>query len=138
MKVATLMTVDHRTRSKHTRLNPKKLMNTQKYSQQVSIVCLVALAALASVNRASATSWAGSSLTTNGWSDSLNWDTSIVPGPSDAVTFSIAGSTNAQATVNNVVDANYTINSFTYSEVSSNGYHTTLIGPGLSLNINGS
>jgi autotransporter-associated beta strand protein len=90
-------------------------------------------AAAANVN------WTGSG-TSLFWSDANNWNPIISPGPGDGVSFLNTGSTNGAGVVNNVISSDTTISNLTYlatvSLVSSvTNYHTTLINPGVTLNI---
>jgi autotransporter-associated beta strand protein len=79
--------------------------------------------------------WNGSAGTTN-WSTPGNWSFGIAPGVADTVVFDNTAPA-PSAVVDNIVDSNFTISSLTYSAQSTVGYHTTLINPGLSLNLNG-
>lgn len=86
-----------------------------------------------------AATWTGGGLTTNLWSEITNWDTAAVP-EGDSVTFTNAGSTDVLGQVNNVLDTNLTITSYSYkAQVSFVGnitnYHTTLIDTGVTLTI---
>jgi len=79
--------------------------------------------------------WYGSAGDTN-WSTPGNWSLNVAPVPGDTVVFD--NTTPApSAVVDNIVDGNFTIAKLTYSAQGTVGYHTTLINPGLSLNING-
>lgn len=99
-------------------------------------------------------SWSGvdalSSVNTN-WSDGLNWESPGVPGGVDAVVFAVTAAQTASAlstpgggsaalnpaNVNNIVNANFTISSLTYSNANGT-YHNTLIQNGATLNITNS
>ena len=75
----------------------------------------------------------GVSLSTN-WSDTANWSTALSPAGTDVV-FS-TNSVVALGTINNVVDANVSIASLNYAN--TNLSHTTLVAPGVTLDITGS
>ena len=79
--------------------------------------------------------WYGSAGTTN-WSTPGNWSLNVAPVIGDTVVFDNT-SPAPSAVVDNIVDGNFTIANLRYQTQGSVGYHTTLINPGLSLNING-
>ena len=81
--------------------------------------------------------WTGGAGTTN-WTDVGNWSFGAIPTASDAVLFDFFNPAVPAGVVDNIVDNNFTIGSMAYQTLSTNGFHTTLINPGLSLNINGS
>jgi fibronectin-binding autotransporter adhesin len=72
------------------------------------------------------------SATTN-WSDTLNWSTFASPGGTDVVFTNTGVAT--LGTINNVVDTSTSLASLTYAN--TNGSHTTLIAPGVTLDISG-
>jgi autotransporter-associated beta strand protein len=97
--------------------------------------------------------WTGAdlpNLNTN-WSDRLNWQLPGAPGPGDNVIFNTTGAQTASALstpgggantlvpdyLNNIVDANTTISSLTFTNANSS-YHNTLINNGRTLNITNS
>ena len=100
----------------------------------IVLACVVLASGLAQAQN----TWIGTAGTTN-WTTPGNWSLSAPPADRatpcqfDNITtpFAPAG------VVDNIVDANFTISALQYQTVSTNGYHTTLINPGLSLNING-
>src|ERR1035441_7491671 len=69
------------------------------------------------------------------WSNPGNWSPSGAPGSSNDVQFSDLGLIGSAGTVDNTVDAAFTLGSLTYGQ--TNNYHTTLINPGLTLTVNG-
>lgn len=81
--------------------------------------------------------WNGSAGTTN-WSTPGNWSFGYAPLTTDPVLFDNFVPGVANAVVDNIVDADFTIYGLNYQTATTNNYHTTLIYPGLSLNINGS
>lgn len=81
--------------------------------------------------------WNGASGTDTNWSNANNWVGGIAPGGSDDVKFFDAGATNAAAVVDNVMDSGFggTVASLQYGN--TNGFHTTLIPSGSTLNVTG-
>src|ERR1035441_4798288 len=69
------------------------------------------------------------------WSNPGNWSPSGAPGSSNDVQFSDLGLVGGAGTVDNTVDAAFTLGSLTYGQ--TNNYHTTLINPGLTLTMTG-
>jgi hypothetical protein len=69
------------------------------------------------------------------WSNPGNWSPSGAPGSSNDVQFSDLGLVGSAGTVDNTVDAAFTLGSLTYGQ--TNNYHTTLINPGLTLTVTG-
>jgi len=69
------------------------------------------------------------------WSTAGNWTPGGAPTSVNDVRFSDTGVVGTSATVNNTVDASFTIGSLTYGQ--TNNYHTTLISPGLTLALTG-
>src|SRR5712671_6385241 len=80
--------------------------------------------------------WTGGAGTTN-WTDAGNWSLGAIPTASDAVLFDFFNPAAPAGVVDNIVDNNFTNSSLTYQTVSTSGFHTTQINPGLSLNIIG-
>lgn len=78
----------------------------------------------------------GVSVSTN-WSDSANWSTLAIPGSGDIAKFDEPGETLTASNIDNIVDAAFggTVNALQY--VNTNGFHTTLIAPGVTLNVSG-
>jgi fibronectin-binding autotransporter adhesin len=76
----------------------------------------------------------GVSANTN-WSTAANWLPNGVPGATTIVRFVDNAAEVAAGTINNVVDATLTVASLQYS--STNGFHTSLINPGVTLSVTG-
>ncbi len=74
----------------------------------------------------------GISVNTN-WSSTANWLPNVVPTASSNVVFNDSAATPAPGIVNNVVDANTTIQQLVFRQ--TNGVHNTLILPGMTLTI---
>jgi fibronectin-binding autotransporter adhesin len=79
--------------------------------------------------------WTGAAGTTN-WTDPGNWSFGVTPTGGD-VLFDNTPPAAAAGIIDNIVGVDFTINSFGYQTVSTNGFHTTQIPAGVSLNING-
>jgi hypothetical protein len=94
-----------------------------------------ASATLTIANTLPAGLWTGASGEEVDWSDGENWGNGLFPGPADNVKFYDLGATNAAGAINNVVDANLTINSLQSGQ--TNGSHATLIAPGVTLTVTG-
>lgn len=102
----------------------------------IALVVLACVALACGLAQAQNT-WTGSAGTTN-WSIPGNWSFGTAPTAADTVVFDNTTTPFAPAgVVDNIVDANFTIYALNYQTVSTNGYHTTFINPGVSLNING-
>ena len=80
--------------------------------------------------------WSGAAGDTN-WSTGNNWSATIPPGLFDIVTFDNTFPGFPAATVDNIVDTGFTVNSLVYQTASTNGFHTTLIPAGRSLIVEG-
>jgi fibronectin-binding autotransporter adhesin len=102
---------------------------------------MIAVAAFLAEAATAQTIWQGAptvSATTN-WSDPNNWNTLAVPGGGDIVQFGQAGEVGTVSNIDNVVDANFattfggTVSALQY--VDTTGFHTTLISPGVTLNV---
>lgn len=93
--------------------------------------CLMACATAGAQNV-----WTGAAGDTN-WSNGGNWSFAAPPGPSDIVTFDHTYPGFLAATVDNIVNNDFTINSLNYANASTNGFHTTLIPAGRALRIDG-
>ncbi|HEX3719234.1 MAG TPA: hypothetical protein VH595_14855 [Verrucomicrobiae bacterium] len=81
--------------------------------------------------------WTNSpSNTTTNWSDALNWQGNIVPGAGNTAFFdNNPGMAPSEGTnyVDNIVNQNFLVSGLTYAE--TNGFHNTLINPGLTLTV---
>ncbi len=79
--------------------------------------------------------WSGADVAASSyWSDPLNWQqpgTPAAPVSSQAVLFYDLGGGSTAGSVNDIVDANLTIQSLQYGN--TNNYHTTQINPGITL-----
>ena len=76
--------------------------------------------------------WSPAGVTTN-WSTGANWTATGAPVSSNDVEFIDLGAAGSAGTVDNVVDSSQTIGSLTYGQ--TNGFHTTLINPGVTLTV---
>ena len=95
--------------------------------------------------------WTGADAPNLNWSDRLNWQLPGAPVPGDNVIFTPTAAQNAPAVspagggasalnlanISNIVDANFTISSLTFTNVNGT-YHNTLINDGVTLNITNS
>jgi hypothetical protein len=61
----------------------------------------------------------------------------VPPGAGDNVLFDNVQAAVAAGVVDNIVDANFAVNGLSYQTLSTKGFHTTWLNPGLSLNLNG-
>jgi hypothetical protein len=70
------------------------------------------------------------------WSSSGNWN-SGTPDAFASVDFDLQGAVATTNTINNIVDTGFTsaISTLGYSSATTNGYHTTLISPGVTLSV---
>jgi autotransporter-associated beta strand protein len=71
------------------------------------------------------------------WSDRLNWQLPGAPAAADNVVFGNTGVVGDGVTVNNVVEANYTIASLTYNQNGASAFHVTEIPTGNTLTVTG-
>lgn len=81
--------------------------------------------------------WTGNdlvNLNTN-WSDALNWQLPGAPGAADNVIFGNAGVAFDSLTVDNIVDADTTINTLQFTNTTSGQYHVTQIPAGVTLTV---
>lgn len=81
--------------------------------------------------------WTGTdvpNLNTN-WSDALNWQLPGEPASGDNVIFGSAGIVFDSLTINNIVDANATINTLQFTNTTSGQYHVTEIPAGVTLTV---
>lgn len=69
------------------------------------------------------------------WSSPGNWSWGIVPSAEYSILFDNNPPAAAAGVVDNTLDASFTVDGLAYGTLSSVGYHTTLIGPGRSLQI---
>jgi fibronectin-binding autotransporter adhesin len=108
-------------------------------SSSIRAAALIAAAALLAEAATAQSIWQGSpgvSATTN-WSDANNWNTLVVPGSGDVVQFGETGEVVTVSNIDNVVDSGFAALGgavATLQYVNTNGFHTTLIAPGVTLN----
>ncbi|TAK94400.1 MAG: hypothetical protein EPO07_16750 [Verrucomicrobia bacterium] len=108
------------------------------FSRLCGLVCLVVVSMFATPSARAATNvWSGASLTDTNWSTGGNWSSLAAPGAADDVQFLDAGSSMSAGSPNNSVDASFagTIRSLRYAN--QNGFHTTVVANGKTLNITG-
>ena len=82
--------------------------------------------------------WSGANVATDtNWSDNLNWIGSVAPGSADDVKFYDTGAAGAVGVADNIVDGSFggTVASLQYAN--TNGFHTTSIPVGVTLNLTG-
>ena len=84
------------------------------------------------------------------WTNAANWirtnaayaggfASNDVPTADDTVLFgNTIGFTSILGMVNNIVDTSQTVSNYSYTAITNNGYHTTLIQPGVTLTVNSS
>ena len=96
---------------------------------------LLAAAFLVSNAEAATIVWSGASGTDTNWSTGGNWAGNVAPGGGDDVKFFNAGTNGAAGTPNNLVDGSFGgyIGSLQYGN--TNGFHTTAVAAGQTLNI---
>jgi hypothetical protein len=96
---------------------------------------LLAAAFLVSNAHAAAIVWSGASGTDTNWSNGNNWVGNAAPGGGDDVKFFDAGANGTAGTPNNLADGSFAgyVGSLQYGN--TNGFHTTLIANGVTLNI---
>jgi autotransporter-associated beta strand protein len=103
------------------------------------LICAVALALPASNASADPINWTGFSGLTNGWSDVDNWWPAQVPSVGNSVIFDNTGAAAEIGVVNNVVDADITIDNLSHRAIFIDGdplnVHSTRINPGVTLSI---
>ena len=116
-----------------------RTLHLQSLRVAPSLICTTFLLAWATapLARAATISWSGTSLTDSNWSTGGNWSGLAAPGATDDVQFLDAGSSISAGSPNNFVDNSFagTIGSLRYAN--QNGFHTTVIAPGKTLNITG-
>ncbi|HSU53455.1 MAG TPA: autotransporter-associated beta strand repeat-containing protein, partial [Candidatus Dormibacteraeota bacterium] len=71
------------------------------------------------------------------WTDRVNWQLPGAPGTTDNLLFDGTTTVGDNVTVNNVVDANFTVASLTYDQTSSGQWHNTLVPAGSVLTVTG-
>src|SRR2546423_5651631 len=108
----------------------------RKFFRSTAFFSIVSLLAAFAPAASAQDVWYGGAGTTN-WSTPANWSFGGPPSTVDDVLFDnfVVGS--ASNLVDNIVDANFTIAGLDYQTIATNGFHTTLVNPGVSLNING-
>src|SRR4051812_23673280 len=117
---------------------PQNNIVQQSQTKQLSTaVRLFAAGLLGVLPSAAQNTWNGSAATTN-WSTPGNWSFGLAPTTSDTVLFDNFTPAAGNGVIDNIVDSNFTISALNYQTVSTNGFHTTQIPGGTSLNINGS
>lgn len=82
--------------------------------------------------------WSGAhSATDTNWSDNLNWLGNVAPGSGDDVKFFDPGVAGTVGTIDSIVDGSFggTVASLQYGN--TNGFHTTSISSGVTLNVTG-
>lgn len=112
-------------------------------TQELARACRRKFKALLLCGLVSASSAFGQNIWTGGvgdtnWSSLGNWSGGAIPTAGDTVLFDNVFLGFPAATVDNIVDTAFTINSLSYQTTSTNGFHTTLIPGGRSLVIEGS
>ena len=115
---------------------PAKTLNTQSDNLIRRIGALLAMTVglfLVSAAPAATTAWQGGGADMY-WSTDGNW-TNLAPTATTDVYFTGTGATATPGTANNVVSANTVIKSLSLFNETVGTYHTTLIGPGLTLTI---
>ena len=111
-------------------------MNMQNVASRVRL-SLLTLGLLAAAFHASAATLTWTNAAGNlQWSTAANWSPNAAPTANDTLRFGNAGGlTNAAGAVNNVVAASVTVSNLSYEAITANGYHTTLINPGVTLTV---
>ena len=82
--------------------------------------------------------WSGANVATDtNWSDNLNWVGNVAPGSGDDVKFYDTGAAGTVGVIDNIVDGSFggTVASLQYAN--TNGFHTTSIPVGVTLNVTG-
>lgn len=97
------------------------------------VAALAVAAAFTQSARAVTNIWSGASGVDLFWSTAGNWSPAGPPGATDAVRFDNTGAALDAVTINNTVSASKIVQSVTYGQ--TNGYHNTLISPGVTLTI---
>ena len=96
---------------------------------------LIAAAVTAGTSQAAVILWSGSSGTDTNWSNGNNWVGNVAPGGGDDAKFFNLGTNGTVAVPNNLVDSSFAgyLGSLQYGN--TNGFHTTSIAAGQTLNI---
>jgi fibronectin-binding autotransporter adhesin len=103
----------------------------------VRIVALLAMGILASESGSAApVIWNGPGAGANNWSTAGNWQGGVAPDASGDVKFYDDGAV-TPGTVNNVVDTGFTSSILSLQYGQTNGSFTTLVSPGVTLNVSG-
>jgi hypothetical protein len=99
------------------------------------VIVLSAVFALGLGASAQVIEWSGANDNANtDWSNPLNWGGGLVPAQANAVVFTNAGASTANATVDNIVDTNLVLSGLFYSQT-DNDWHNTVINPGVTLTL---
>jgi len=77
--------------------------------------------------------WSGASGVDLFWSTAGNWSPSGPPGVSDDARFNDTGAALDAVTINNIISVNRVVQSLTFGQ--TNGFHNTLINPGVTLTV---
>jgi pectin methylesterase-like acyl-CoA thioesterase len=102
-------------------------------------VAIMSLTLASITTRAATIVWNAASGVDTNWSDSANWAGGVAPGASDDVKFFDTGANTALGVISNVVDGSFGGYIGTLQYGATNGTHTTLIAPGVTLSVtNGS
>lgn len=124
---------------------PLKTMSTPaiaRYAKNIkNLTCLlaffIAILSSATILRAATIVWSGASGVDSNWSTGANWVNTTAPGSADDVKFYDLDNVATVSNINNVVDLSFpgTIGSLQYGN--TNGFHTTSITNGETLNLTG-
>ena len=107
--------------------------NIRNLKRLVALVLAIVLTK--TVSHAATIVWSGASGVDTNWSDSANWVGGVAPGSDDDVKFYDLGSNGVVGVVNNTVDLNFAGNTGSLQYGNTNGFHTTLIPNGQTLNL---
>jgi hypothetical protein len=106
------------------------------------VTALAVFSALCCVASAQEILWSAGDATngiSSNWSDANNWLGGVLPGPANEALFGNAGQSGNTGTLDNIVDANFTINALWYSATNlspnSFAYHNTQISSGVTLTV---
>ncbi|HWX21540.1 MAG TPA: autotransporter-associated beta strand repeat-containing protein [Candidatus Binatia bacterium] len=108
----------------------------KRLSQSSLLGAALALLLLQTSPSAAQNYWTGFAGNTN-WSDPSNWSSGLVPVPSDNLLFdNIYGSAvPTQGLVNNIANSSLTVSRLGFDTLTTSGYYTTQINPGMTLSI---
>ncbi len=122
-------------KNNHTNLNPaRRITGTGTWSARGATL-LAAILCLLGAFAAQAATVTWTNTTDYFWGNPANWDSAAVPGAADDVLFN-TNAVVADATTNNFVDSNYTIDSLSYMQTNpSPAYHNTYIDTGWRLGV---